>query len=85
MFASFSDVVNELEEAEIDWQLFLRNAAMGAPPRAERRGDVGTDSEVDDAEPLVLSLAADFPVFECAMAPEPLTAREVKTHCEDCK
>jgi len=27
-------VMNELEEAEIDWELFLRDAAMGAQPGA---------------------------------------------------
>jgi hypothetical protein len=49
--------VHELEEAEIEWQLLLRNAPMRAEPGAQQRPDPfeGIDVDLTEAVPILVA------------------------------
>ena len=53
-------VVDELKEAEINGQLFLRDATMGAQPGAQQRPEPFHGVDVDLAEPVAIVIAGIF-------------------------
>src|SRR4051812_8388694 len=56
-FSASSGVVDELEEAEIEGQLLLRDAAVGAQPGAEQRPEAFQGIDVDLAEAVAIVIA----------------------------
>jgi hypothetical protein len=52
--------VNELEEAEIERQLLLRNAAMRPQPGSQKRPEALEGVDVDLAEPITVLVAGVF-------------------------
>ena len=56
-FSASSGVVDELEEAEVEGQLLLRDAAVGAQPGAQQRPEAfqGIDMDLAEAVPIVIA------------------------------
>src|SRR5215217_1002678 len=59
-FAAAARVVHELEEAEIVWQLVLRNASMWSQPRAQQRPEALHCVDVHLAEAVAILIARVF-------------------------
>src|SRR5215207_10669566 len=55
--ASIADIVHELEEAEVERQLFLRDAAVRPQPGAQQRPDPFQRVDVDLAEAVAVLVA----------------------------
>ena len=56
-FSASAGVVDELEEAEIDRQLLLRDAAVRAQPGAQQRPEALQGIDVDLAEAVAIVIA----------------------------
>ena len=58
--ASATNIMHELKEGQIRWQLFLREAPMGAKPRAQQGPEAFQRVDMDLMKPIAIFVTGVF-------------------------